>query len=73
MAQCKWKNGKCGQCADTDPFTTHNYCHIAVKLYLADNNIPCPTCKDKYLKLNEGHYYECPSCNYNIYFEDILG
>ncbi len=70
--KCKYKSEQCGQCEDIDPFTTQNYCPVAVKVFLANENIPCPMCKKEYLKLNTEHSFECPACNHKIDYEKIL-
>ncbi len=69
---CKWKNDSCKDCTDTNPFETQNFCHVAVKLYFADNNIICPQCGSGYLRMTKGHNFRCPNCEYLINFSFII-
>lgn len=69
---CKWKKKICGNCKDSDPFETENYCHIAVRLYMAENNTKCPECTNGYMKINKEHNFICSLCGYSKSFTEFI-
>lgn len=71
-SKCKYYEKSCGECKDTDPFTTQNYCPAAVKLFIANENIICPSCKKGHMKLNKEHSFECPLCLNTLNYDKIL-